>query len=331
LDDSPVVEPRPAPAAEPRPDPALDAELGWRAELVDAVRRAHPLVLAAVGLFALLVAIGRLIAHTGVGAVVTGADVAVLRWIAGLRTPDLDAASVRMSDVATTNTTIIAGLVVAIVASVVLRRVWPAVLMAAALVGELVVFLDSATLVARPRPPVPHLDPVLPPTTSFPSGHTAAAVCLYGGLATIVVLTARGWWRWLVVALAVLAVLAVAFARVYRAAHHPSDVLAGALLGVLWLVVVTRTVRPREHLAPNDRDVRRVDPDRGPARLHLPDRAGGSGGQRAERGSRDVLRLGDGEPRRGQSAEVAPQDRGAHEAGADGDDPWRGSVGPVGR
>jgi undecaprenyl-diphosphatase len=237
VDDRTVVE-DPAPVSSP------DAAPEWRAQLVDAARRAHPAVLAAVGLFALLVAIGRLIAHTGVGAVVTGADVAVLQWIASLRTPWLDAASVWMSDAATTSTTIIAGLLVAIVASVSLRRLWPAVLMAAALVGELVVFLDSATLVARPRPPVPHLDPVLPPTTSFPSGHTAAAVCLYGGLATIVMLTARGWWRWLFVAVAVLAVLAVAFARVYRAAHHPSDVIAGASLGVLWLTVVTRTVRP---------------------------------------------------------------------------------------
>jgi undecaprenyl-diphosphatase len=241
LDDSTLVE-VPAPDSPPAGSPA--AVPGWRAQLVDAARRAHVPVLAAVGLFALLVAVGRLIAHTGFGAVVTGADIAVLQWIAPLRTPWLDAASVYMSDAATTNTTILAGLLVAIVASAVLRRVWPAVLMAAALVGELVVFLDSATLVARPRPPVPHLDPVLPPTTSFPSGHTAAAVCLYGGLATIVMLTARGWWRWLVVAVAVVAVLAVAFARVYRAAHHPTDVLAGAFLGVLWLTVITRTVRP---------------------------------------------------------------------------------------
>jgi undecaprenyl-diphosphatase len=241
LDDSTLVE-VPEPDSSSAGSPA--AVPGWRDQLVDAARRAHVPVLAAVGLFVLLVAVGRLIAHTGFGSVVTGADIAVLQWIAPLRTPWLDAASVYMSDAATTNTTILAGLLVAIVASAVLRRVWPAVLMAAALVGELVVFLDSATLVARPRPPVPHLDPVLPPTTSFPSGHTAAAVCLYGGLATIVVLTARGWWRWLVVAVAVVAVLAVAFARVYRAAHHPSDVIAGATLGVLWLTVVTRTVRP---------------------------------------------------------------------------------------
>jgi undecaprenyl-diphosphatase len=243
-----VVEPRTAPDTEPPPDPAPDsypdADPGRRSELVDAARRAHPPVLAAVGLLVLLVGIGRLITSTGFGAAVGDADIALLQWTAGLRTPAMDTASVRLTDIASTNPVLVTGLLVAAVASAVLRRWWPAVLMAAALLGELVVFLDSATLVARPRPAVPHLDPALPPTTSFPSGHTAAAVCLYGGLAAIVLVAARGWWRWLVLALAVLAVVAVAASRVYRAAHHPSAVLGGALLGAVWLVVVTRAVRP---------------------------------------------------------------------------------------
>jgi membrane-associated phospholipid phosphatase len=244
-DDSTAVEPRPAPDTEPPPDSSYDdVDHGWRSQLVDAARRAHPPVLAAVGLLVLMVGIGRLITDTGFGAGVVDADIALLQWTAGLRTPDLDTASVWLSDAASTNPVLVTGLLVAAVASAVLRRWWPAVLMAAALLGELVVFLDSATLVARPRPAVPHLDGALPPTTSFPSGHTAAAVCLYGGLAAVVLVATRGWWRWLVLALAVLAVLAVAASRVYRAAHHPSDVLGGALLGVVWLIVVTRTVAP---------------------------------------------------------------------------------------
>jgi membrane-associated phospholipid phosphatase len=57
-------------------------------------------------------------------------------------------------------------------------------------------------------------------------------------------LTAHGWWRWLVLAPAIVAVLAVGGARIYRAAHHPSDVLGGALLGIVWLLVAARAVSP---------------------------------------------------------------------------------------
>ena len=45
----------------------------------------------------------------------------------------------------------------------------------------------TGLVIDRQRPDVPHLD-AAPPTSSFPSGHTGAAVALYGGLAVIV-----GW------------------------------------------------------------------------------------------------------------------------------------------
>ena len=47
------------------------------------------------------------------------------------------------------------------------------------LVGELLAFLVVTAVVNRPRPGVPHLDAAAP-TSSFPSGHTAPAVALYG-------------------------------------------------------------------------------------------------------------------------------------------------------
>lgn len=61
-----------------------------------------------------------------------------------------------------------------------------------------------------------------PSTTSFPSGHSASAA-----LPTGVALESRGRGA----AVAPLAA-AVAVSRVYTGAHYPSDVLAGAALGV---------------------------------------------------------------------------------------------------
>jgi undecaprenyl-diphosphatase len=121
--------------------------------------------------------------------------------------------------------------------------------LAVALVGELAVFLTATALVDRPRPPVPHLDAQLPPTSSFPSGHTAAAICLYGTLAALVLAATRVWWRRVAVILAVLLVVAVALARLYRGAHYPTDVLGSVLFAAPWLLVVLHVV-PRNRAVP---------------------------------------------------------------------------------
>lgn len=210
-------------------------------------KRTGLLVLFGLGLFALLLGVGFLLTGTAVGAEVGQADLGMLHWLIDNRTPGLDAASSVLSDMASTTVVLVSGLAVAIAASLLLRHWWPFALMAFALLGELALFLNSAIIVGRRRPDVDHLDAALPPTSSFPSGHTAAAICLYGGLAAIVLLVTRGWWRWLVLALAVLAVVAVAFGRLYRGAHHPSDVLGAVLLAVPWLVATTLTVAPNAY------------------------------------------------------------------------------------
>ncbi|WP_251016551.1 phosphatase PAP2 family protein [Streptomyces sp. ISL-99] len=100
-------------------------------------------------------------------------------------------------------------------------------------VAELVSNAVCKQLYERRRPPkelIPHEDVHdRPDSSSFPSGHTAAAV----GFTVAVAGTCPGWGA----ACAVPAV-AVAVERVHSGAHYPSDVAVGTVIGLAsaWLV-----------------------------------------------------------------------------------------------
>jgi len=84
----------------------------------------------------------------------------------------------------------------------------------------------------------------LPVDSSYPSGHTAASVAVYGGLALLLTsrlasATARVLTWTLVVAL----VAFVASSRMYRGMHHPLDVGGGLLVGVAALLVLVFACR----------------------------------------------------------------------------------------
>ena len=143
-------------------------------------------------------------------------------------------------------------LVVLLVAAIVLfvfRRRWEALFLVVALCLELATFLTVNSLVDRPRPDVVRLGS-LPSTSSFPSGHTAAMVALYGGLAVVISVRFRSrivrFASWII---ALLATAAVGLARVYGGMHHPSDVVAGALLGFAVLGVAIVAVRAGQRAA----------------------------------------------------------------------------------
>jgi undecaprenyl-diphosphatase len=73
---------------------------------------------------------------------------------------------------------------------------------------------------------------------SFPSGHATIAVGFYGMLTLILGYRLRGFARWAVVLSGVLVVLLIGFSRLYLGVHYPTDVLAGYLSALLWLVCV---------------------------------------------------------------------------------------------
>jgi undecaprenyl-diphosphatase len=73
---------------------------------------------------------------------------------------------------------------------------------------------------------------------SFPSGHATVAVGFYGMLTLILAYRLRGLARWAVAIFGMLVVLLIGFSRLYLGVHYPTDVLAGYLSALLWLVCV---------------------------------------------------------------------------------------------
>ena len=107
-----------------------------------------------------------------------------------------------------------------------------------------VVAVESATyrvtsmIVERQRPDVPRLES-LPVDASYPSGHTAASIALYGGLLLLLASRIHNIVvRVLALVLGIAIPVFVGWSRAYRGMHHFSDLVAGMLLGVGALVVL---------------------------------------------------------------------------------------------
>lgn len=75
------------------------------------------------------------------------------------------------------------------------------------------------------------------PGRSFPSGHALTSMVGSAVLLLLVMPLLRRRWRPVAIAVAILIPLVVAFARVGLGVHYLSDVVAGMLLGLGWVVV----------------------------------------------------------------------------------------------
>lgn len=96
------------------------------------------------------------------------------------------------------------------------------------LLGFLTINVTIKPLFDRVRPYVIDNVPILIKGLgdgSFPSGHTA---CCFEGAASLLLCGYRKWGK-----LALLGAVLVAFSRIYLYVHYPSDVIAGAILGVI--------------------------------------------------------------------------------------------------
>jgi undecaprenyl-diphosphatase len=114
-------------------------------------------------------------------------------------------------------------------------------LLAVGLLFEVSVFFTASKLVRRDRPSVEQLDSA--PTFSWPSGHIAACVVFYVGLAVIVYANTRARLsRVVFTVIAIAATLTVTASRLYLGMHYLTDAIGGIALGLLTLFIVHRLI-----------------------------------------------------------------------------------------
>jgi membrane-associated phospholipid phosphatase len=170
------------------------------------------------------------------------ADEHVNVWLAARRTATLNDLSFWLSGIG--DVLAIPALVTLTALGAMVMRKWRvAAFIVAAITIEAATYRVATLLIHRHRPRVHRLDQ-LPVDASYYSGHTAASVAVYCGLALLI--TSRIRHTGARVACWVIAVaipLLVGLSRMYRGMHHPTDVGAGVLVGIATLVVALAAAR----------------------------------------------------------------------------------------
>jgi membrane-associated phospholipid phosphatase len=215
--------------------PAGDRSL-WQ-ELGIALRR---MVVPVVLIGTAVVLLGLLVTRVLDGSDVADADSWANRELAAHRTPT----GIELTELGTLlgETPTIVGLtaLTALAFRIAFHRWRESVLLVLCVSAQALIFLVTTILIDRQRPPVPRLDDS-PPTSSFPSGHTAAATAFYLGTALVVAWHTRHvWLRWVLGVAGVLLPVVVATCRMYRGMHYPTDTLTSFLLGLSLLTVAAR-------------------------------------------------------------------------------------------
>lgn len=191
---------------------------------------------------ALLPALGLWLVIVGSGFLIKGplnnlpGEQGINEWFVDHRVPWLDTFTSVFSQIGTTEFIIGATTLAVLLILWRTRQWWLAVVPALAVAIQAAIFLSSSLVVGRERPDVEKLDDV-PPTSSFPSGHTGASFAFYLTLMMFAQRISNPTLRVTVSALCLLVPVLVGLARLYRGLHSLTDVLFGMVNGVVCMVL----------------------------------------------------------------------------------------------
>ena len=104
----------------------------------------------------------------------------------------------------------------------------------------------------RSRPRVLFEGIAAPPFHSFPSGHTAKTLAVYGVLTFIWIRASRNVLEKCAAVLILAAIsIVVPLGRMSMGVHWPSDIIAGWIIGLFWLCVLAWSLRFERTAAPS--------------------------------------------------------------------------------
>src|SRR4026209_252788 len=87
--------------------------------------------------------------------------------------------------------------------------------------------------------PVPFFNLTPPETYSFPSGHSLTSACFFGALAAILTARVKSRRARLIIWIVCTGMfLLIGFSRIYLGVHHTTDVIAGFVAALIWILVV---------------------------------------------------------------------------------------------
>ena len=111
-------------------------------------------------------------------------------------------------------------------------------LFAITMIGAALLNMTLKLTFKRARP-VPFFNLTAPETYSFPSGHSLMSCCFFGALAAIVTARIkRKRVRAIVWTLASVMFLLIGFSRIYLGVHHTTDVIAGFVAALIWILII---------------------------------------------------------------------------------------------
>ncbi len=239
---------------QPTPEPLdpLEVSPGEAPHLAPSQQRALPrgwhtvgrLAAGAGAVFVGLTALGLLVTGVLTETFVGRFDRSVVRTFVEWRSETLTDVATAVGMLSGTPMVIAVSLTLAVLALAATASWRPVVFVAVTVLGEVTLYFVVSRVVERARPAVIDLTSGLPTAASWPSGHVAAAVAIYGALAALVIGYTQGRWRSAVLAVPLLIAPAVALSRIYTAAHYPTDVLAGLMLGTVWVLICAHYVLP---------------------------------------------------------------------------------------